>query len=141
MEYVLDFKRLPGEDYTRATIRVSQHVADSIFSQLKNREKHIELHDERGNFVELLSKQEVKGIRKADDVTASEDMFAVCDYGTRHPHHGKEGFEECECKLRFGQPPIIFYRQIRQMFPNVDYDSDITEDMQKIYLQKLGPKV
>lgn len=63
--------------------------------------------------------------------------YAVCDYGTRHMHLGGRGFEECNCQQKFGVPPFIFDKHMRQMYPNrYEYPTDITFRMQQEYLNR-----
>jgi len=129
-DWVVEFKAPRGES-PRKSLYVSENAASALSKALqKQGQKFIELHDDTGNFIELLDKQEIKGVRRSGDIERDVERFVVCEYGTRHPHLGKRGFEDCRCCDRFKVPPLQFYRVVREKYPEVDYDHDITPEMQ-----------
>ena len=92
--------------------------------------KYIEISDEEGNFSEMLDKSMIASIRKLgkDEIGLKDNSarYMVCEYGGRHPHLGRNGFEKCNCKEKFNNiPPCIFQKIARSKF-NINYENDIT---------------
>ena len=145
-EFVLEFKKMQGDDSPRRPLMLSSAAADAMRVQLKGREKHIERHDKDGKFIEMIDKNEIKGIRMANQDSEKDfQRYAICDYGTRHPHKGREGWEDCECDKRFVGMSTFQYRKILEKnYPEVEYSGDITEEMQhemeKLCIHYSNPK-
>ena len=130
-DFVMEFRSDNKYSPPRRSIRLARYQAEAMNKVLKRGVKYIELHDEKGNYIETLETRSIKGIKLfgANEEQAST-RSAVCDYGTRHPHMGKEGFEECECRKKFSGLLGFQYRNILDKhFPGVEYSSDITPEM------------
>ncbi|NIA02349.1 MAG: hypothetical protein GWP15_03120 [Nitrospirae bacterium] len=134
--YILEFKKMPNEDCARKPILLSEEGAKSVALQLKDKNKHIERLDENGDFVELIDKYRISGIKKAGiNSTIGEGFakFMVCEYGGRHKHLEKKGFETCNCKDEFqGVPHFVFWKHLEKKYPHVQYSTDITPSMRVI---------
>ena len=72
---------------------------------------------------------------KKDKTFNSNDYFAVCDHGTRHRHISGVGFEECNCKDKFGVLGHFFLKWAMQKH-GIQYAVDITEAMQQDFLEE-----
>lgn len=48
----------------------------------------------------------------------------VCDYWIRHPIS-----ESCTCSNKYKMPPIIFRAFLRELYPSVQYPSQVTPEM------------
>ncbi len=146
-EFVLEFRKMRNEGSARKPIFLTRKVAEEMSRQLRDKdEKYIDRHDDNGDFLETIDKYEVKGIKKLTSEilkrlknNEDQDRFAVCEYGGRHKHLGREGFEECECEKEFGVSTFVFEREVRKQFPNVEYHTDITPKM-RIIMRRLLKK-
>ena len=135
--HVLEFRSLNHKDPPRASIYISKLAANNIRAMLADKDtRFIDLKDDAGEFIESISKNEIRGIKKigAGNPRVDEskhDRFMVCEYGGRHKHLGREGFEECKCAKRFNNVNwMTFQKLATKLFPEVKYESDITPVMQ-----------
>lgn len=130
-KFILEFKKQAGEDCARKPMYLSAAAAEAMAAQLKNKERSIERLDDKGHFLELIDKYEIRGIRKIGENEGRSAVGPmVCEYGTRHPHKGKLGFEDCKCYDIYKILPMHFERLAKEMF-GVTYGMDITEYMQR----------
>lgn len=140
-DYVIEFRAENRNDSPRESIRITTAQAEALNAALKKgAARYIDLVDDEGFYRETLETRLIRGIRKYDTEFINAGMSAVCEFGTRHPHKGKVGFEECTCGNKFKVPPVVFKRLVREKFEQVEYASDITEFMQKdmeYYLNKI----
>lgn len=134
-DHVVEFKASMRGESTRPSLYVTSSVAQKILLLRKDpKVKDIEFFEDDGTFRESIEKFDIKSVRRmgvADVDRVSRGGSLVCGYGTRHPHLGREGFEECSCMHRFGgMYEFEFGKFIRTLFPEVNYSSDITPYMQ-----------
>ena len=130
--YEITFKPENRGEPERRPFPISLAKRDSLASALsKSHVRYLDLHDDKGNYLETIEKSIIKGIRiRSYESNAVSDMHVVCPYGARHPHKGKkDGFEECKCLEKTGMSPIEFEMKIRRAFPEVKYSSDIKQFM------------
>lgn len=134
MKFLLDFKKPSNEESARKSIVLTEEAAKLLSQQLKGKERFIDRLNSDGNFEETIDKYTIAGIRPAQEKESTQndtDMSAVCEYGTRHPHRGKLGFEECNCYEKFNKiSPFHFEKLVRKYYPKVEYSVDITPEMQ-----------
>lgn len=129
-EFIIEFKNYKGAE-PREPLTVTRGTAELIRAfQHDPKAKVIDLYDEHGEFVECLDKSDLKGVKRIGkewgSIVNSEIGPMVCEFGTRHPHRGKEGFEDCHCSDRFnGVSPFTFTGLLQDHFPNIHYPSDI----------------
>ncbi len=128
--HFIDFKR-NGESERKLLTDEAAELARKKWNNPATRS--VDFHNEKGELIESIPKRDVEYIGKLGESAAkaqAEERFMVCEYGTRHKHHGKQGFEECECEDRFGVPTFTFQRDV-SIRHGIDYGVDITPEIQQ----------
>lgn len=135
-EYVLEFKSSNFNEDPRPAIYISEIAAENLRSELDDgNKKFINRFNDVGDFIESISKSEIKGIRRLgeEDIKVRDDKtirYMICEFGTRHKHSKKEGFEHCNCAKRFSNiSGITFERLCREKY-EIEYSTEITPEMQ-----------
>lgn len=133
-DHVIEFRPSSRGESTRPNMYVTKEFAMTVLLARKDRSaKDITVFDESGNFHESIEKSEIRSVRRIDEKEAgSRGVIGpmVCEYGTRHPHLGNQGFQDCNCYQRFQVESFKFERIIKKLFPAVDHSVDITQEMQ-----------
>lgn len=138
-DWIIEFRSENRSEAPRNSIYITSRQAQLLMDALKNgNAKFIDLPDDEGFTKEMVETRLIRSVRKVSkerDLTSVRNM--ICDYGTRHPHLGKEGFEECRCQDKFKVPPFMFDKYMRKRYPNsYMYTKDITPEMQYEFLHK-----
>jgi hypothetical protein len=133
-DYVVEFKPSNRGESTRPSMYVTKEFAMTVLAARKDRSaKDIIVFDEEGNFRESIEKSDITRVRKADEKEAESRNTVgpmVCEYGTRHPHLGNRGFQDCNCYQRFQVESFTFEKIIKKLFPAVKHSMQITQEMQ-----------
>jgi len=131
-EYQINFK--PEYDKSvRVGIKITAEQAEGLRIILgKASQQYFDLHDDTGDYIETIDKRTVRGITKIgeSEIRRNDNVYMICDYGTKHIHTTAIGFEECNCAKRFGNiSGITFWRLCREKY-GVEYPEEITSQIQ-----------
>lgn len=136
-KFILEFKAPNFKEDPRPAIYISEIGAENLRYALANKDlKFIDLHNDEGDFIETISKSDIKGIRRLDEQTEqvkNDDYirYAVCEYGTPHKYLGKQGFESCYCAKRFSNICGMTFERICHEKYGTNYSTDITPEIQE----------
>jgi len=131
------FKAETRGEAPRSPILITSKKADHLRVLLqKQGVKFIDLTDDDGQYLETLPVRIIDGIQPIGEASQSTSGYNfICDYGSRHPLGGPEGFSVCKCADRFGHRPVRFFRYMMFKF-GIKTKADITEAMQVHYLSR-----
>ena len=136
-DFVILFKPEARGDAPRVPMRITRAKAEKLDALLgRSTVKFITIRDDDGNYQETIEASSIKRVAKVGTEESSAGyMKMVCDYGTRHPHKGKDGFEDCKCVEKFKVSGFEFWERMKGLYKEIEYSSDITKTMIQVYLR------
>lgn len=114
-----------GKDLKK--ILLSRHVSEKVIEQWQSGGiKPITLKI-KGETIAIPKRDIVRVSPISKEDNQSGQAFMICPFGIKHPHKGKEGFEDCECSEKYDLSPIVFEMLVKRHYPKIKYSSEINE--------------